>query len=254
MDAVYSVDGKRMAFESDRSGASEIWIADGDGSNPVQLTRAERASVLDATGLAQWSPDGTEVLYASRPAPGEAPDLFVMNAGGGPPRRLTEDPSSDFAGSWSADGRTIYFVSWRSGERRAYSMPAGGGPARQLVAVGTMSSPPLESPDGQWVYFRTLEGVARVRPAGGAHEVVVKDWVSSFRPTARGIFYLTPALDMQSATLKLAPLEGGTARVLGTLPRPVGGNALSLSPDFSRMLYARCDQCAADIMLVENFR
>lgn len=59
---------------------------------------------------------------------------------------------------------------------------------------------------------------------------------------------------MQSATLKVAPLEGGTARVLGTLPRPVGGNALSLSPDFSRMLYARCDQCAADIMLVENFR
>jgi len=133
-------------------------------------------------------------------------------------------------------------------------MPAAGGPARELAAVGALSSPPLESPDGQWVYFRTVEGISRVRPTGGAHEVVVKDRLGSFRPTAKGIFYLTPAVDMQSATVKLAPLDGGTARVLGTLPRPLGGIGLSLSPDFSRMLYARCDQCAADIMLVENFR
>jgi Tol biopolymer transport system component/tRNA A-37 threonylcarbamoyl transferase component Bud32 len=251
-DPVYSPDGTRVAFESDRSGSSEIWLARSDGTQLFQLTSAERASVLDATAWAAWSPDGTQVLYSSRPAPGEAPDLFVMNVNGGPARRLTDDASSDFAGSWSADGRTIYFVSWRSGERRVYSMPAAGGPAREMSS-GTMSSTPIESPDGQWVYFRTVDGIARVKPSGGAHEMVLKDWVSAFRPTTRGIFYLTPSADRQQSTLKLVPLNGGTARALGTLPG-MSVSGLSVSPDFSRVLYARCDQCEADIMLVENFK
>jgi hypothetical protein len=176
-----------------------------------------------------------------------------MNVNGGAARRLTDDASSDFAGSWSGDGRTIYFVSWRSGQRRLYSMPADGGPAREMSSVGTVSSTPIESPDGQWVYFRTVDGIARVKTGGGAHEMVVKDFVSAFRPTTRGIFYLTPSPDRQQSTLKLVPLIGGTAKALGILPGMVV-SGLSVSPDFSRLLYARCDQCEADIMLVENFK
>ena len=83
--------------------------------------------------------------------------------------------------------------------------------------------------------------------------MVVKDWVSAFRPTSRGIFYLTPSADRLQSTLKLVPLNGGMVKQLGVLPRTIV-SGLSFSPDFSRMLYARCDQCAADIMLVENFK
>ena len=36
--ARYSSDGRKIAFASRRSGDFEIWVADGDGSNPVQLT------------------------------------------------------------------------------------------------------------------------------------------------------------------------------------------------------------------------
>ena len=38
MDPVYSPDGTRVAFESDRSGSSEIWLARSDGTQLVQLT------------------------------------------------------------------------------------------------------------------------------------------------------------------------------------------------------------------------
>ena len=43
------------------------------------------------------------------------------------------------------------------------------------------------------------------------------------------------------------------ARALGTLPG-MSVSGISVSPDFSRVLYARCDQCEADLMLVENFK
>ena len=176
-----------------------------------------------------------------------------MSVNGGPARRLTDDPSGDLAGSWSGDGRTIHFVSWRSGERRVYSMPATGGPARPLSSLGTVSAAPLESPDGHWVYFLTPYGMARARSDGSRDEVIVNDSIIGFHPTARGVFYLVPGSDRQSAVLKVVPLNGGPARTLGTLPRMAVGR-ISVSPDFSRMLYARCDQCAADIMLVENFK
>jgi len=49
----FSPDGRKIAFESDRSGYEEIWICDADGTNPAQVTRLERYS-----GSPRWSPDG----------------------------------------------------------------------------------------------------------------------------------------------------------------------------------------------------
>ena len=40
----YSPDGRRIAFESGRSGVNNIWLCDSDGRNPVQLTSFERAT------------------------------------------------------------------------------------------------------------------------------------------------------------------------------------------------------------------
>ena len=51
----FSPDGSRIVFTSMRSGASELWIADADGSHPMQLTRLGGPQ----TGTARWSPDGT---------------------------------------------------------------------------------------------------------------------------------------------------------------------------------------------------
>ena len=42
-NAHYSPDGSQVAFSSYRSGNAEIWVCNGDGSNPVQLTSLETA-------------------------------------------------------------------------------------------------------------------------------------------------------------------------------------------------------------------
>jgi Tol biopolymer transport system component len=55
----YSPDGKRIAFESDRSGVHGIWISDADGSHAVELLPREGA----ASGTAHWSPDGQRIAF-----------------------------------------------------------------------------------------------------------------------------------------------------------------------------------------------
>ena len=57
----FSPDGKRIAFESERSGQHEIWLSDSDGSNLIQLTSRGTWS-----GSPSWSPDGQQIVFDSR--------------------------------------------------------------------------------------------------------------------------------------------------------------------------------------------
>ena len=51
----YSRDGKHIAYQSERSGAAEIWICNSDGSASRQLTRLNSK----VSGYPRWSPDGS---------------------------------------------------------------------------------------------------------------------------------------------------------------------------------------------------
>ncbi|MGF1511306.1 MAG: winged helix-turn-helix domain-containing protein [Myxococcota bacterium] len=116
----------RVAFLSDRTGAAELWVAERDGTAPRQLTRFEGPYLQDPT----WSPDGTTIAFAA-PVEGNF-DIFTVDAGGGPPLRITGDPSRDRAPSYSADGRFLYFSSDRGGLFRLWRMPSAGGEATVL--------------------------------------------------------------------------------------------------------------------------
>jgi len=63
VDEQFSPDGKRIAFQSDRSGSIEIWVCNSDGSNPVQLTSLGGPPA----GSPHWSPDGRSIAFDSRP-------------------------------------------------------------------------------------------------------------------------------------------------------------------------------------------
>ena len=56
----YSPDGRRIAFQSHRSGEFNIWTCDADGRNPVQLTSFGREA-----GTPRWSPDGRLLAFDS---------------------------------------------------------------------------------------------------------------------------------------------------------------------------------------------
>jgi dipeptidyl aminopeptidase/acylaminoacyl peptidase len=140
---VWSPDGKRIAFLSDRSGSSQIHVMWADTRETLQLTRVERAP-----GGFKWSPDGRFLLFTTS-MPDDTPILpvklpatprgaqfargavivdrlswgsdgtgpttksytqvFVVDAiVGGTPRQITSGNYSHSAPEWSPDGRTIY--------------------------------------------------------------------------------------------------------------------------------------------------
>ena len=77
-----------------------------------------------------FSPDGTKIAFTGQ-YEGNL-DIYVVDAGGGDPKRLTWHPAEDNAVGWTPDGKNILFRSGRYRERRLFTVPAEGGPTAEL--------------------------------------------------------------------------------------------------------------------------
>jgi dipeptidyl aminopeptidase/acylaminoacyl peptidase len=115
----------------------------------------------------QVSPDGTQVLFTLRTTDLDANagrnDLWLVGVDGSGLRQITTHKSGDFNGRWSADGRSIYFLSTRSGSSQIFRLALDGGEAVQVSDLPVDVSNLELSPDGKQLGF-SLE----VFPACGA--------------------------------------------------------------------------------------
>ncbi|PYQ16233.1 MAG: hypothetical protein DMF80_05815 [Acidobacteria bacterium] len=82
-------------------------------------------------------------------------DLYVIPAGGGVERRLTDHPATDALPRWSRDGRSVYFTSDRSGNWQIYRVGAEGGPAARVRTNSFTEWQVDPSPDGRQIAFLT---------------------------------------------------------------------------------------------------
>jgi WD40 repeat protein len=251
-DPQFSPDGRRIAFESSRSGTGEIWLADPDGSNAVQLTSMRATMGASNAGSPRWSPDGQLIAFDANPEGHYG--IYVIPVEGGKPRCLTPHPSDNNIPSFSRDGKWIYFASNRSGEYQIWRVPAAGGEAVQVTHnIGVVA---LESQDGAYVYYTQTLGARSALwrlPTSGGQPVKVLDGVVrwAFTVVEKGIYYI----DQTAGESRLQFYDFATGRST-TVARNLGDvyNGLTVSPDGRTILYSKLDYSANDLMLVENFR
>ncbi len=247
----FSPDGKRVAFESNRSGTTEVWVCDSEGSNAVKLTSFGGP----LTGNPRWSPDGERIVFTSR-LTGQL-DIYLINARGGTPERLTHEPSNDNVPSWSRDESWVYFHSNRSGASQVWKVRTDGSGAVPVTRNGGFAA--LESPDGKFLYYSkgTARGPALWRvPVDGGEEVEVlegiSDW-STFAPMDQGIYFIPRREPTAGASIQFLNFADGKIRTIAAIAKPVF-IGLTISPDGRSLLYTQIDQEGSDLMLVENFR
>ena len=110
--AVYSNDGKQIAFISNRTGTPQVWLVSVSGGAPRQITRSE-----DPIGSVVWSPVADVIAYDVARGGGYNAQIFLSSPDGADAKRITSGGKEDnFAGDFAPDGRYWFRSNQRNPE------------------------------------------------------------------------------------------------------------------------------------------
>ncbi|MEP7305093.1 MAG: PDZ domain-containing protein [Acidobacteriota bacterium] len=133
----------RIAF----SYAGDIWTVARGGGDAARLTAG-----IGEKWDPYYSPDGAWLAFTADYYGN--PDVFVIPAAGGEPRRLTTHPAVDIAVGWTPDGKSVLFTSNRTSANdplKLFTVPLQGGSPTELLLA--MASDGAFAPDGSRIAY-----------------------------------------------------------------------------------------------------
>ncbi|NCF24402.1 MAG: Tol-Pal system beta propeller repeat protein TolB [Gammaproteobacteria bacterium] len=143
MSPAWSPDSRRLAYVSFENDRSSVWVQTLRTGNRIQVSNKPGIN-----GAPSFSPDGRQLALTLGGIDGNL-DIHVLDLSTRQTRRLTTHRAIDTEGSWSPDGRYIYFTSDRSGGPQVYRVPAAGGTPERVTFEGSYNARPRLSPDGK---------------------------------------------------------------------------------------------------------
>lgn len=251
--AVYSPDGSRIAFQSDRNGSRQIWVADADGSRAVELSQP-----FEVGGpMPAWSADASRIAYAGIGPNGNS-QMYIVNVATNQATKVSDDTLDYVSPVWSPDGTHLYSAASEQGAYALYRLPVEGGPAERLAdghvnVIGTTA-------DGTGIYAVRRDARARPvlelvsLPSGQRTTLATMNFIDDAWATPAGLYYLARRDEAQQAPLDLIfRTHAGATTTRAAFSAPPG-RGLSVSPDGRYAVTTRTGVTIADLLLLEPAR
>jgi Tol biopolymer transport system component len=156
----WSPSGRQIVFVGPGDGQQEIFKVNADGTE-TRLTTTPGRFNLDYRDPT-WSPDGTKIAFTTnrdtRCQRVECYRIYVMNADGSEPAKLTDDRGGSFAPKWSPDATRIAFISHRDGNYEIYTVNADGTGETRLTRNNVGDVNAVWSPDSTKIVVQRQTG------------------------------------------------------------------------------------------------
>ena len=185
--ADWSPDGKYIAYISDRTGETEIWLQPSEGGDPIQLTRNNDTYIRHLL----WSPDSKKVLYTDRKN-----RIVEVDVASKAKRTVMQNPEGEFYSiDYAPDSQWItYTKSGKNNMDVVYVYHLSSGKEYPVTEKWYNSSSPLFSSDGKYliftserdfnpIYSQTEWNHAYTRMGGVYIALLAKDTPSPFLPS-----------------------------------------------------------------------
>ena len=138
-----------------RASHNLVWVDRTGRETPVDSSWSFQLTVSGLNRGWSLSPDGKRVAIGLNTDAGD--DIWIKQLPRGPLSRLSFDSAAEHRPRWSHDGRSVTFLSARTGALGVVRRSADGTGQDELVqpARGINITEFVASPDGQWMLFRT---------------------------------------------------------------------------------------------------
>ncbi|MCW5982881.1 MAG: PD40 domain-containing protein [Bryobacteraceae bacterium] len=221
LHVAWSPDGRQIALSGTQGGISDLWIVDVETEALRQLTTGKFAELQP-----DWSPDGSRIAFVTDRFTSNLDELsfgdyrlaMIDVASGNIQALPTFEEGKHANPQWSADGRTLFFVSDRDGISNLYAMDLADRRMRQLTNLRT-----------------GVTGISHLSPAFSVATQAGRLAFSSFREgeydiylieSAEGLAGVPPRTGWQGRIAGILPPQGpGTSQVARLINRPAHGLA-----------------------------